>query len=363
MTAAGAAGRRAGFTLLELVVASTVMLAVLGGLVMLTASIPKQAHTLAIRVDTQNRLRIARHMLTQELQNAGFGWRREGYSSVDTGTFGSAGYTVTGWPTRPVLTNFSTTGMDTGTDTLTVVLPVDYNALAGVDTTATAVSCPGTTGSAVFPTTTNASNAAGWGGVALLFDANVAHLAPIAAAASSSLTLTIGDCGTAAGGGGVAAGANFPRTMSVTRVKYVTYRVAAGRLQRAEVTTSGGTASFVDVVDGIEDLQVRFVVTVIPLSGAASTGEVLCEGNTGATFPSADNSTCGSLALRKTAISGNDAVRLTAVEVGLGARSLPATNDIVTARPALFDHAAGSSDKYVHRQEVWRVALPNAYAF
>lgn len=383
--------RSAGMTLIEITIAAAVGTILSAAALQLFTSLVKYSRLTSMTTDIQDRIRIAREVITHDVLRAGYYWAKEDDDGgAFTGFFAPAGVSAgvaAGWPTVPM----SGTDSNAASDELRLVVPngevVGGNGrgiISGVvdpaylcdESSDMVVTVPLTSPQADFTNYTTGAVVLGTGsGVVFLTTITNSTLNPASTSTVTLDNLGSGECAVA----GSADGTSLPGRFSIYPVEGVIWKSDGSNLLRCSATDATGPLGMTcnaayTVVGGVEDFQIRYRYLKVQIDAAGNTTSATAcysEVPTNLTVASEDVAgTCGGSDPKRRVpdgVNGIPMVRFVGFDVGIVARSLKEDvreNLGRSRRPALFNHpAAGSSDSYRRRSAEWRVVTPNVYVF
>lgn len=388
MTARGRS-RTSGFTLLEIIIASTMGILILTAASSLTLSIMKAGRTITEMQALVSRLSLARSYLQPQLSNIGYGWSatNNNAASVSTGTFGQ-GYCVSSsgvCSSTGAILPLTLTDSTTGTDQLQVIVPRD--SVVEALTFTSAASIPAGTTAMPFAKDPSGTITSDWSAgdlVLMMTTSTVDHsnslssgFALVTSLTGSAPAGTYTDASPASTGFPIACDSSgalnicdyTSTSFYVIRVASVRVRVNSGALQTHRATTTiealtvSTDASWRSVLSNVDDLQFQLEILRTPLNGAAT----LCTANTSAVLSGALFSTVSALttctgaeALRTDIDSTLASNRLVALKVGLTVRS-NVVDGPGLATAGLFNRTTSfAADGRTRHSATFFIGLPNA---
>lgn len=397
-------------TLVELMIATAVAAVLSAAALQLFASLIKYSRLSAMTTDLNDRVRVARDLISHDLLRAGYYWAREQLDETDpanpiaTGTFGSAALAtgMTNWPTQPLSAQANTDK----TDVLYLLVPSDEatgvkacgNAAHTTDARCYDQDSAGTNivltkvaASTPWPAAANLA----LGQVMIGTGTGITIISPLTAAATTgndgiSLTGLAGNTSATPPTGCALTGSSndapLPKRFSVYPVEGVAWMANSGKLLRCSVKSGDGPLQYDGnapcsdnfiVMKGIEDLQLRYRFLQVELdTNGATTSASTCwtEDPTSMTDPlwSAalqGTNNCGDNRPKRRmadATAGVAIRRFIGLEIGLVGRTL--VQDFKEHRnmghpPTLFDHAPSGTDSYLRSTHIWKSVVPNANVF
>jgi type II secretory pathway pseudopilin PulG len=376
--------RQVGMTLIEITIAAAVGTILSASALQLFSSLVKYARMTAMTNDIQDRIRLARELITHDVLRAGYYWAREQKNgAVFTGFFGEAGLgngigDPANWPRVPM----SGTDSAVAPDRLNLLVP--NGEILGANLTppacdegaAMTVTVPFTSPQAVFGAPYNNGNVVIGTGSGVVFLTTITGSAQNPAA-TSTVTLNQlggGECAIA----GSANGTTLPGRFSIYPVEGVIWTASGNNLLRCSATNATGPFgaacnSNSTVVGGIEDFQVRYRFLRVSINAAGvTTAALACYSQTPADLTTAASLVAGNCGTDKPkrrvpdGVANEPMVRFVGFDIGVVARSLKSDEREFLnrgKRPALFNRPAGAADSYRRRKAEWRVVTPNVYVF
>jgi type II secretory pathway pseudopilin PulG len=389
-----ARARRQAFTLLEVLIASTLTLVIVALALEFAATMSLQARKVEQQGDLAARASIASSFLQSATDSIGYGWNVRqvvGTTSNDTDSFGLANCAVPAVCPATTTLPFqicdpATVGANvcaaqaaptTSADALRFFLPRDgvIEAVRIVDRNGTTLpsNCTVAT-STTFDV--KGINATGWTAGDIVLVANFNHVsifrvnsdfaAGTDPAATRQLTLNLGDPANIAGDDG-GAGGSCDAAASLKGAGVYRLRLAALRLNQStstleygDVVTATGTLTFAPILADVDDFQVRLdLIRYVVASGSITTSS-FCFSDTETVLSSAGGiASCDGMRLNSQASNG-DVVRLVGLRVGLILRSRGGV-DVNKPFTGLFDRTATiGTDRRLRRTITLFAGLPNA---
>lgn len=403
--------RHRGMTLVELMIAAAVGAILSAAALQLFSSLVKYSRQTAMTTELNDRVRMAREIITHDLLSAGYYWRKEAVTGataadvsdvanlqVSTGSFDVAGMKanmLASWPRVPV------SGVDNGaadkTDIVYLIVPNGGIVGANFDTGHASYKCKiDTEGGSMTLTSSANTNPefANMGGNKVIVGTSFGFifLSTLTANVNAAGAFTVNDLGSGAPAGlpvvpvyanecevaGRANLATLPSRLLVYPVDGVAWMAHQGDLRRCtgtEATTgpksfSAGCNATHTVLAGFDDLQIRYRFLQSTVDGSDTvTAASECTSNDPATLtnPHLAITECGTNRKRRTADPGvAPMVRFVGFEVGVVGRSLKPDHKEYSnrgKRPALFNRVAGGADSYRRAKHTWKVSAPNFYIF
>lgn len=388
-------GRSAGgFTLLEVLIASTLTLVIVALALDFAATMSLQARKVEQQGDLAARASIASSFLQSTTDSIGYGWNvRQVVANTtnDTDSFGLANCAVSAvCPTKttlpfqlcnPATVGASTceapTATSTTADALRFFLPRDgvIEAVRIVDRNGS----PLPNNCTIATSTTfdvKGINASAWtaGDVVLvanpghvsIFTVNAAFAAGSDPTVTRRLTLNVGvasDMANDDGGATTACDASASlKGAGVYRVRLAALKQnpTTSTLDYAELVNTGGTFSFTPILADVDDFQVRLDLIRYAVANGAMTTPFICFSDTETVLSTAGAiANCGGARLNSVPANG-DVVRLVGLRIGLVLRSRGGV-DVSKPFTGLFDRTAQiGTDRRLRRAITLFAGLPNA---
>jgi Tfp pilus assembly protein PilV len=383
-----------GFTLLEVLIASTLTLVIVALALEFAATMSLQARKVEQQGDLAARASVASSFLQSATDSIGYGWnvrQTVGNTANDTDAFGLANCSVPSvCPTTTTLpfqicdpatvganTCAAQTAPSTTADALRFFLPRDgvIDAVRIVDRNGTALpsNCTIST-STTFDVKGINANAWSAGDIVLvdnyghvsIFSVNAAFAAGTDPNATRQLTLSVGTPGNIANDDGGAT-ASCDASASLKGAGVYRLRLAAlklntttSTLEYADLVSTNGAFSFTPILADVDDFQARLDLIHYTVAAGVITTSSICFSDTESILSTAGTvASCGGVRLNSLPSNG-DIVRLVGLRIGLLLHSRGGV-DVNKSYTGLFDRTATiGTDRRLRRTITLFAGLPNA---
>ncbi len=383
---------RRAFTLIEVMVASSMGLVIVLAATSIATSMVRAARVAADGQALTTRAQIARGLILPALQSIGDGWQVDDIingafaSPSSSGAMGE-GYAVPSTNLgsgRKLFPLIISDGGPAAPDSLRAVIPrggslepVQINSRGGGAALPTGCTTTLTTFDVVGATTQ------AWeiNDLVLVSQTNAVTVARVTASFPASTSTTTRllslDMGAAADlqfNDGGRTGCDAATSLFQARVfpiSVIDLRLNAGSLEIAESRSSTTVASpeYVPALERVDDLQFRLEIARFPVDGGVGSA-TMCTCNTAAildaeTVPiAAPNCSCSGTQRLNLNGSLGPALRIVGIQVGVLIRGDTQRNRPATAQKGLFNRTSNlANDAFVRHAATFYVGLPNAHAF